>query len=112
LKILDGWHKSENGGWRWTEKVFAVAAGIQANQVRMIFYLPDAQLVAGPVEIRCFADGVDLGSERYEEAGEHCFERTTVGGREMRLRFEVSHRFVDATDGRELGVSVPSVQFG
>lgn len=107
-ELLSGWHKTENGGWRWTAKTFSVVARKQAAQVRITFYLPESQIAAGPVRVQCFAEGVDLGSESYGEAGEYCLQRNITGGQ---LQFQVSHQFVDAADGRELGIYVRSVQF-
>ena len=108
-ELLSGWHKTENGGWRWTSKSFSVAARNQAARVRVLFYAPEAQIAAGPVRIQCFSEGVDLGSETYGDAGEHFFERDILGARSM--QFQVSHRFVGADDGRELGIFVRSIQF-
>lgn len=109
VELLSGWHKTENGGWRWTSKSFSVAARKQAARVRVVFYLPEAQIAAGPVRVQCFAEGVDLGSETYGEAGEHSFERDISGV--CGIQFQVSHQFANAADGRELGIFVRSVQF-
>jgi len=72
-----GWHRLQDGCWRWTERMFSVrlrrpAPGPMALRFR--FHLPDA-IVSELKEVRLSAhiDGVPLGSTEYRAAGDQLY---------------------------------------
>ena len=119
LEFLDGWHALENGAWRWTERRFSVAVPVAspgAGTLEFRFNLPEALLAfAGPVTLAAAVNGVALGSERYDTAGEQVYVRRlpeeAVRGGEARVDFELDRALTGSGDDRrELGVMVSGVE--
>jgi tRNA (mo5U34)-methyltransferase len=113
IEFLDGWHALENGAWRWTARRFSVVvrgAFAGAETLKFRFNLPEALLApAGPVTLAATANGVALGSESYDAAGEQAYVRRlpeeALRGGEVRVDFELDRALTGSgEDGRELGV--------
>jgi tRNA (mo5U34)-methyltransferase len=110
-----GWHAVEEGGWRWTERQFAVriegTRKSNASQLRLRLYVPDA---VGAITIDAIANGVALAPETYSNPGEHEFVRSlapfsTATG-DIRIDFNLSSALPpDSTDRRERGIIVASI---
>jgi len=63
-ELLHGWHAIEEGGWRWTERRFAVRPSGSGPAVSMSF------TALQPVTLAAAIDGEPVAPQRYE-AGEH-----------------------------------------
>lgn len=110
-----GWHAVEDGGWRWTERQFAVriegTRASNASRLRLRLYVPEA---VGAITIEAIANGVTLAPETYSEPGEYEFVRSlapfsTANG-DIRIDFNLSSALPpDSTDRRERGIIVASI---
>jgi tRNA (mo5U34)-methyltransferase len=110
-----GWHAIEEGGWRWTQRRFAVriegTTKSDASQLRLGLYIPDA---VAPITIEAIANGMPLTPETYPTAGEYQFLRSlgpfsTAQG-DIRIDFNLSSALPpDSTDLRERGIIVTSI---
>jgi tRNA (mo5U34)-methyltransferase len=115
-----GWHAVEEGGWRWTERQFAVrfegtrkSAG---NCLRLRLYVPEAVIERfGEITLEAIANGIALTPENYTQPGEYEFIRSlspfsTADG-DIRVDFSVSAALApDETDRRERGLIVASIE--
>jgi tRNA (mo5U34)-methyltransferase len=110
-----GWHAIEEGGWRWTERQFAVriegTRKSNASQLRLRLYVPAA---VGAITIEAIANGIALAPETYSKPGEYEFVRSlapfsTATG-DIRIDFNLSSALPpDSTDRRERGIIVASI---
>jgi hypothetical protein len=107
LELLAGWHAPEEGGFRWTERSFAVRLPLGSARMTLDFYLPDSRVI----QLRAVAGGKDLGSQIFSASGRHRYARTlpqTAGDLEFHL-----DRFIpgDDRDHRERGIIVTALEF-
>ena len=114
-----GWHAIEKGGWRWTERQFAVrfegARTSAGSCLQLRLYVPDVIIERfGKITLEAIANGVALAPEIYSQPGEYEFARSlapfsTAAG-DIRVDFSLSGALApDGTDRRERGVIVASI---
>ncbi|HET8546430.1 MAG TPA: class I SAM-dependent methyltransferase [Bryobacteraceae bacterium] len=117
-----GWHDAEEGGWRWTQRRFAVrlesSTWTAANQIVLEIYIPEA-LIARTRSLTLAANmnGRDLEPETYTEAGLHQFRRSlaplSTAQTDIRIDFALSDALPpDAADDRERGIIVSAITAG
>jgi tRNA (mo5U34)-methyltransferase len=115
LELLAGWHESEETGWRWTEREFAVRLQAAAGRrlLTMQVYLPPESLRRlGPVSLRATANGSALPPAIFDEAGLASYVRqldAASGG--IELRFHADKALMpDEDDTRERALIVVSIE--
>lgn len=116
-RLLEGFHGVEAGGWRWTQKHFAVQLlpppRGQPHWVRAALYFPDALIRrTGPITLTAKAGNKTIGTRTFAEAGEMVFEAplpsASIGP--VRVDFHLDKALPPgAEDSRELGLIVKSV---
>jgi hypothetical protein len=107
LELLSGWHAAEEGGFRWTERRFAVRRPADAARMTLDFFLPDARRI----ELEAAAGGARLGAQQYKGPGRHTYARSLPRAGE-RIDFEIDHALPpDAHDLRERGIIAGSLEF-
>ncbi len=81
-QLLKGFHVLEQGVWRWTERVFAVAlkpppaAPGQEVNVELTFSIVEASISRlGPLTLIATMNGSPVGSETYGQAGDYTFTK-------------------------------------
>ena len=116
-QLLEGWHMTEPGGWRWTERRFALAFhGEPRAELRLHFVLPEASIAQlGPVTLGAKTGGETLPAQTYSEPGEHLYRATlpteALGRDPVRVDFELDKALAaSAADRRELGIVVASIE--
>ena len=112
-QLLEGWHKPEPDGWRWTERRFSASFPNAAPHLRLNFAIPQAVLDRlGPITIQAKAEANALPAQTYETPGEHVYQAALEAGRSpVRVDFELDKSIPPSeTDRRELGLIVISVE--
>lgn len=121
-QLLDGFYGLEQGVWRWTARKFTVAvqapaggAG-QETQLEFKFTLPEAVISQlKSVTLTARVNGVEVGSETYQEQGEYVFAKPVppnqlAGGEAVKVEFEMDRALPPGeADKRELGLVAVSV---
>lgn len=114
-ELLGGWHPVEEGGWRWTEKCFAIrVAGGYGSVLRMGLALPEA-LAAQicPVTLSATVNGVPVPPEVFSGAGSYLYARQLPPGDGVEMAFTLDRALEPGEhDWRELGVIVTSLEIG
>ena len=115
LQLLEGWHESEETGWRWTLPEFAVrlAAAPGRRLLTMKVYLPPASLSRlGPVTLQGAANGAPLRPETFDAAGLTTYVRSLDAATgEVELRFHADKSLPpDADDERQRSLIVVSIE--
>lgn len=118
-QLLEGFFGVEQGVWRWTARTFTVALqppGAQDTLLEFKFTVPDAVISRlGSVTLTARVNGVEVGSESYENTGEFVFEKPVPasalqGGGAAKVQFELDKALPPGeADQRELGVVAISV---
>ncbi|MBI4910188.1 MAG: methyltransferase domain-containing protein [Acidobacteria bacterium] len=114
VELLDGWHKIESSGWRWTKREFAIGLpntepGV-VLRLRLNFALADSVFnLLGPVTLTALADGEPLPSMLIPAPGEHSYVVTLPESRSVRFILNKSVPPGSLGDDRELGLIVTSV---
>ncbi len=111
----------EQGAWRWTEKVFAVALkppsvepGEEVN-VEFTFSIAEASISRlGPLTLAATLNGSAVGSETYDQAGDYTFTKPVpsevLASETIEAVFELDKVLPPTgSDLRELGVIAVSV---
>ncbi|MEX2301651.1 MAG: hypothetical protein WD733_11980 [Bryobacterales bacterium] len=118
-QLLEGFYGVEQGVWRWTARKFSVAlqapAGAADTQIEFKFTLPEA--VVGrlkSVTLTARVNDADIGSETYQQAGDHVFTKplpaSALQGGALNVEFELDKALPPTeSDQRELGVVAISV---
>ncbi len=120
-QLLKGFHTLEQGSWRWTEKVFAVALkpppvvpGLEVN-VELTFSIAEASISRlGPLTLSATLNGSPVGSETYGQAGDYTFTKPVpadvLASETIEAAFELDKVLAPSgSDLRELGVIAVSV---
>ena len=120
-QLLKGFHVLEQGAWRWTEKVFAVALkpppvvpGQEVN-VELTFSIAEASISQlGPLTLTATLNGSPAGSETYGQAGDYIFTKPVpadvLASEAIEAVFELDKVLLPTgSDVRELGVIAVSV---
>jgi SAM-dependent methyltransferase len=115
LELLEGWHESEETGWRWTARDFAVcvSADSAARVVKMRMWVAEESIRRlGPITLSACANGQELPPAVLETPGMATFTRalreSTDGALEIRFHLDKVLP-PDAIDSRERGVIVASI---
>ncbi len=118
-QLLTGWHKVEPGGWRWTEKSFAVLMSVPLQELPALlelkFAIPEASIARlHSITLRARIGSISLPEQRYGQAGSHTYSQRAPGaamkGDTVRIEFELDKALARGeVDDRELGVVVSSV---
>jgi hypothetical protein len=110
LRLLEGWHATEDDAFRWTAKRFSMEVTLseRAHEFALRFSVTESMSGAGPVCVSCAISGQPAGSitcespNTLEFRGRFPFEAIT-----HRLDFTVESKFQPPDDTRELGICVP-----
>ena len=110
LRLLEGWHATEDDAFRWTAKRFSMEVTLpeRAYEFALRFSVTESMSGAGAVRISCAISGQPAGSitcespDTLEFRGRFPFEAIT-----HRLDFTVESKFQPPGDTRELGICVP-----
>ena len=120
-QLLKGFHLLEQGAWRWTERVFAVAlkpppaAPGQEVNVELTFSIVEASIRRlGPLTLMATMNGSPVGSETYGQAGDYTFTKpvpaAVLTSETIEAAFELDKVLPPSgSDLRELGVIAVSV---
>jgi SAM-dependent methyltransferase len=109
VNLVSGWNDAEPGGWRWTERTFAIRAMGPASRVTLNLYIPD-EAVMKPLGLTIRAAGKALPPALFERGGVQTLARD-VGGDQL-IEFELERAFPpDEHDPRERGIIVGSITF-
>jgi tRNA (mo5U34)-methyltransferase len=112
VDLLEGWHKAEDAGWRWTERRFSVRVSSDAiarpERMVMRLFVPPA-LIDQYGQITLFAS--EMSAVVFSEPGDHTFTGRFKPGRASEvITFTVDKAFPpDASDPRERGIIVASI---
>jgi len=96
-QLLHGWHAVEEGGWRWTERRFAVRPSGSGRTVNLTF------TALQPVTLAVAIDGEAIPPQRFE-TGTHLWSREVPPG--AILEFTVDRAMPAGADTRELALVV------
>lgn len=121
-QLLKGFHRLEQGVWRWTARAFSAGLlpppGSGGHDVQLEFHLVVPEIVIsrlGPVTLSARMNGAPAGNETFAVPGEYRFVRPAPAGvlREgevAKIEFELDKAFwPDEPPKRELGVIAVSV---
>jgi hypothetical protein len=113
LELLDGWHESEETGWRWTRREFAVRIRGNGSALTINMFVPEESLERlGPLTLSITAGARELEPAVYETPGLHTLVRhlDDAAGGDLLLRFRLSGALPpDRDDDRERGIIVASI---
>jgi SAM-dependent methyltransferase len=115
LELLSGWHESEETGWRWTGREFAVRVrtGAGPRVLTMKLYLAQESVRRlHAITLHATANGVALPPAVYDTAGMESYVRELRSENgELELRFRLDKALApEDTDDRERGIIVTSIQ--
>ena len=110
VELLYGWHESEETGWRWTAREFAVRVR-GARMIEMQLWVAEESVRRlGPITLRSWADGRELEPAVYDTPGLAMYSRALQGSGEVEVRFCLDKALPpDSTDDRERGVIVARI---
>jgi SAM-dependent methyltransferase len=116
VELLDGWHRAEGTGWRWTGREFSFrirsTGAARPRTVAIDLFLPDELFAAnGTVALSGTVNGSELEPAEFRRAGAHVLVRPLPRDAEdMMVRFRLASALAaDAHDSRERGVVVVSI---
>ena len=115
LELLAGWHESEETGWRWTEREFAVRvhAGVGRCVLTMKLYVAEESVHRlGAITLHASANGTILAPATYDTAGMKSYVRELQSeSGPVELRFSLDKALLpEELDSRERGIIVASIQ--
>ena len=118
-QLLQGWHEVEYGGWRWTEKNFAVLMKVPAQEqqatLELKFTVPETSIARlRSITLRARIGPLALRAQTYSQPGSHTYTQPAPGaamkGDTVRIEFQLDKALARGeVDSRELGVVVSSV---
>ncbi len=112
VDLLEGWHKAEDAGWRWTERRFSVRVSSDAiarpERMIMRLFVPSELIDQyGPITLSASADGEPMRPVVFNDPGDHIF---TMRLRSEAITFTLDKAFPpDPADPRERGIIVASI---
>jgi tRNA (mo5U34)-methyltransferase len=116
VDLLEGWHKAEDAGWRWTERRFSVrvSADAIARPERMVvrLFVPSALIDHyGPITLFASTENEEMRPIVFSEPGDHTFTtRFKRGCNTEVITFTLDKALPpDASDPRERGIIVASI---
>jgi 2-polyprenyl-3-methyl-5-hydroxy-6-metoxy-1,4-benzoquinol methylase len=112
LELLRGWHESEDTGWRWTERVFAVR--VHGGRVlTMRFYIAEESIRRlGRLTLSAAVEGRVLEPAVYDTPGPATYVRElAASGSEVTVEFTLDGALEpEAADSRQRGVIVAAIE--
>ena len=117
LELLGGWHASEETGWRWTAREFALRVGVPPGRsscvLEMRFFIAEESIrTLGALTLTAEVQGSDLAPAVYDAAGPQTYTRTLEGlpAAPVEVRFRLDKALApDAIDDRERGIIVAAI---
>lgn len=112
LELLQGWHESEDTGWRWTERVFAVRVH-GGRTLTMRFYIAEESIRRlGRLTLSAMVDGRALQPAVYDTPGPATYMRELAAeGDEVTVEFTLDRALEPETaDSRQRGVIVAAIE--
>ena len=112
LELLRGWHESEDTGWRWTERVFAVRVR-GGRMLTMRFYIADESVRRlGRLTLSAMVDGRALEPAVYDTPGPATYVRElAAAGDEVTVEFMLDRALEpEEADSRQRGVIVAAIE--
>ncbi len=118
LELLEGWHESEDTGWRWAGQTCSARAQwnepFPPQRLTVELFLP-AELLArvNPLRVSVSVNGRELPAEVYTAPGAHTLVRAPgpAAGGKFLLRFQVNGTLPpDENDPRERGLVIASIR--
>ena len=113
LELLAGWHESEETGWRWTAREFAVRvrAAEGARALTMKLYVPeDSVRRLGALTLSTSVNGQALEDAVLEAGGLFHYVREFGAAGELEIRFRLDKALPpDDDDERERGIIVAAI---
>jgi hypothetical protein len=115
LELLAGWHDSEETGWRWTAREFALRVRAKTGRrlLTMKLYVSDESVRRlGALTLHATVNGAVLPPAVYGTAGMQSYARELRSeGGELELRFSLDKALPpEELDSRERGIIVASIQ--
>jgi len=119
-QLVSGFHDNEAGGWRWTERQFAVTlrpprqAARLGAELELHLSVPQSSIdQLKSLTLTARVGGTALAPETYRKAGDYTYRREiepgVISGRAARVDFALDHALPPgAADLRELGIVVQS----
>jgi hypothetical protein len=109
VDLVSGWNDAEPGGWRWTERAFAIRVTGAASRVTLNLYIPD-EAVTRPLGLTIRAGGEELPPAVFDRGGLQTLVRDV--GVDQLIEFELERALApDEKDPRERGIVVGSITF-
>jgi hypothetical protein len=108
IRLLSGWHRLEQGAFRWTEQRFsAIVRQPVRSGARLHFrFVLARELLDSPLTLTALADGIALTPATYSEPGEKVYNATLpdalLGKEELQIEFTASKVLPAGADTREL----------
>jgi hypothetical protein len=116
VDLLEGWHKVEDAGWRWTAQRFSVRVSSDAiarpERMIMRLFVPAALIERyGAITLSASAEGEEIRPVVFSEAGDHIFTKRFQAGRDSEtIAFTLDKALgPDDSDPRERGIIVASI---
>jgi hypothetical protein len=110
VELLDGWHESEETGWRWTAREFGVrvrAAGVLEMRV---WVAEQSIRQLGAITLSASVNGIELAPAVFDAPGLATFSRRIDAAGTLDVRFRLDKTLpAQAADGRELGIIVERI---
>jgi tRNA (mo5U34)-methyltransferase len=110
VRMLDGWHAQEDGGYRWTARQFGLQVTLAepAREFALRFFVPEPMAESGVVRVACRIGGVPAGAITCDRADEMEFRgRFPSKDITQTLEFLVESAYRPTGDARELGICIP-----
>ncbi|HXK05355.1 MAG TPA: class I SAM-dependent methyltransferase [Verrucomicrobiae bacterium] len=111
VELLSGWHESEETGWRWTEREFAVRVRAARVLEMQLWLAEESVRRLGAITLRAFVNGRELEPAVYDTPGLAAYTRALgESGGEVEVRFRLDKALPpDAEDTRERGLIVARI---
>jgi tRNA (mo5U34)-methyltransferase len=115
LELLAGWHESEETGWRWTAREFAVRVHAPAGRLVLtmkLYVAEESVRRLGAITLCATANGASLSPAVYDTPGMETYVRdlqSESGTLDLHFRLDKSLP-PEASDDRERGIIVASIQ--
>ena len=110
-QFVDGWHKLENGAWRWTRRRFSLTVAPGAQRLNLkVTVPPNLDL---PLTLNAHAAGALIATHNLTRSGDFECVQSLPPGAEVLVEFELDRALPpDATDARERAIIVRAVELG
>ena len=118
VEFLEGWHRPEESGWRWTQRDFSarvhIAGGRRPRRLVLdLFLSEDLMSHVNPLRLSLSVSGQPLTPEVYRSSGSHTLVRGLRGpaANDFLLTFSLSGALPPTPqDDRERGMVVSSIR--